>query len=362
MEINEKLRAAADRAYAVMSTPDVCDTCPERSPEYTRRLEKLVSKADSSRLWKLYNTGAKRAAALFITALLLISASLSVKAIREPVSELFANVFDTHTKFETSVYFGSVMSSDGGSIEFDSLSLVPEVITFIEAEHEGEQIDFTMNGITHTYEYLFTWNVDTLPGPVLDYTYREEGKPSVGLSIMSDYPEFINWTDEEFDGLEGDFDDESLEFALATISERYGEDVSGYQMFFDYDNAKSVVVSKDVDGLKIKIGRCAVRETEDGYKIQSLLVFPKRLQDKFHLKYTIDEIKEIVESELAAKYPGSKVNSVLIGNSKYNNTYMYLVAKETWAYAFFINATIVREDGDEITTDIGCYIPFDIDE
>ena len=221
------------------------------------------------------------------------------------------------------VFFGSVLASDGGSIEFDSLSLVPEVITFIEAEHEGEQIDFTMNGITHTYEYLFTWNVDTLPGPVLDYTYREEGKPSVGLSIMSDYPEFINWTDEEFDGLEGDFDDESLEFALATISERYGEDVSGYQMFFDYDNAKSVVVSKDVDGLKIIIGRCAVRETEDGYKIQSLLVFPKRLQDKFHLKYTIDEIKEIVESELAAKYPGSKVNSVLIGNSKYNNIYVF---------------------------------------
>ena len=102
MEINEKLRAAAQRAGVYETERVTCEAPGERSPEYTRRLEKLIYKADRSRVWKLCNTAGRRAAAALFAVFIIVTAAMCVKAIREPVLELFASVFDTHTKFETS--------------------------------------------------------------------------------------------------------------------------------------------------------------------------------------------------------------------------------------------------------------------
>ena len=149
---------------------------------------------------------------------------------------------------------------------------------------------------------------------------------------------------------------------MAAISERYGEDVSNYELSYPAKGTRSVKVMKTVDGLSFMVGVCAVSETENGFKISHLLVFPKRLQDRFHLRYTVQELKDIIENELSTRYPGAKVDSISIENDSANSEYTYLFTKNTWVYSFYATVTIIQDDGIDLTASIGCYLPFDLDE
>ena len=263
---------------------------------------------------------------------------------------------------ERTVFFDSAMSTDNGMLPLDSESLIPEVLSYVDPAFEGTKRDFAMSGTLYSYVYEKSYYVDTLPVPYQQYVLKEDGKRVGWIQAVDEYPEFIHWYTSDREGFKGDFTEESLTFALSAISEKYGQDVSQFAKYFDNDSGKSVVVYKIVDGVSYKVGACGVCDTEDGFKICHLLVFPKSLQDKFHLKYTVEEIKEMVESGLAEQYPGARVDSLSIGDGTTSSQYTYLIAKKTWAYSFFANVTVLNEDGEEITASVGCYIPFELDE
>ena len=111
--------AAAD-AEKANAAPGAEDWTPSES--FTRRVSALA-RGKRVRTRRLFDTAGRRAVAALFAVIIIVTAAMCVKAIREPVLELFANVFDTHTKFETS----AAESSPPRELEVRyTLSYVPE--------------------------------------------------------------------------------------------------------------------------------------------------------------------------------------------------------------------------------------------
>ena len=80
MNAAEKLRAAAVKAR---DAEDLYNENAAFSAEYRRRVEKLVEKADNSRVRKLFNTSAKRAAVLILALGIMFGTFFTIRASRD---------------------------------------------------------------------------------------------------------------------------------------------------------------------------------------------------------------------------------------------------------------------------------------
>lgn len=264
------------------------------------------------------------------------------------------------------VYFNSAMTSDGTQLYLDTdllLSLDTDEKVFNDPELEGQQMEFEHEGKKYVCTYTFSWKSNLFSGCIDQYDCYEDGKPVASMQVSEDYPDFkCHIVDELLERETGEWTEESLEFALSAISQSYGEDVSKYELYYDASGHRSICVYKTVDGLTFLIGKCGVYEDEGVYKLSRILVTPKSLNDRFHLIYTTEEIKEMIEESLSDKYPGLRVDSISIGNIQGSNWYEYVVQKETFAYSFWADISVLNEDGEEVTAHIACFIPFELDE
>jgi len=71
---------------------------PGASAEFCAKVDKLTRRYRSP-FWKYVNTAGKKAAAVIVAVIILFSASLSVRAVRDTLLELLAEVHDTFTSF-----------------------------------------------------------------------------------------------------------------------------------------------------------------------------------------------------------------------------------------------------------------------
>lgn len=67
------------------------------SAEFERKMAKLI-KEEKTPLWRLINTRAKRAVCIALVVLAVLGASMSIKAVREPVAEFFVEVYEAFVR------------------------------------------------------------------------------------------------------------------------------------------------------------------------------------------------------------------------------------------------------------------------
>ncbi len=114
------------------------------SKRFDKKMNKLI-KAQRKPYYFLINTTAKKVAVMFVIFSTLITASMSVKAIREPVIEFFIEIFCTHDKYTAQgdtrtkiekIY--SITKLPNGFKEIDSL--VSDTMNTVTYEDEKEKV------------------------------------------------------------------------------------------------------------------------------------------------------------------------------------------------------------------------------
>lgn len=108
------------------------------SERFNKRMEKLI-KAQRKPYWKFISTASKRAAVIVVAILTLFTASLSVKAIREPIIKFIKQVYESFTHY----------SFDGDTVE-----IISKEYTITKMLDGYEQIDklTSDNTIATTYK------------------------------------------------------------------------------------------------------------------------------------------------------------------------------------------------------------------
>ena len=120
--------------------------CEEDSIDYTfserfnKKMNKLI-KAQRKPYYFLINTTAKKVAVMFVIFATLITASMSVKAIREPVLEFFIEIFGTHDKY---------------TAQGDTKNKIEKIYSITKLPNGFKEIDSvlidTMNNVTYESE------------------------------------------------------------------------------------------------------------------------------------------------------------------------------------------------------------------
>ena len=135
------------------------------SEKFIKRMDKLI-RAQRKSYYKFINTAAKRAAVIFAAIITLFTASLSVKAIREPVVRFIKQVYETfiHYTFEgdtveiiTKEY--TITQMLDGYEQFDKLTSENTIATTYKNKL-GDTIIFTQM----TTEYSIGYFVDNESG------------------------------------------------------------------------------------------------------------------------------------------------------------------------------------------------------
>ena len=135
------------------------------SEKFIKRMDKLI-RAQRKSYYKFINTAAKRAAVIFAAIITLFTASLSVKAIREPVVKFIKQVYETfiHYTFEgdtveiiTKEY--TITQMLDGYEQFDKLTSENTIATTYKNKL-GDTIIFTQM----TTEYSIGYFVDNESG------------------------------------------------------------------------------------------------------------------------------------------------------------------------------------------------------
>ncbi len=154
----------------------------EFSERFNKRMEKLIN-AQQKCYYKLINTAAKRVAMIFVLILTMLTAALSVKAIREPIVKFVKQIYENFIQY----------SVDGDTVdkitEEYSLTYVPDgfnktnilrdynfVITTYENE-SGDKIKFSQMLTGSHLEYFVDNETGYINSEVVD-----------GISV-----EFKNW-------------------------------------------------------------------------------------------------------------------------------------------------------------------------
>ena len=112
------------------------------SEKFIKRMDKLI-RAQKKSYYKFINTAGKRVAVIFAAIITLFTASLSVKAIREPVVRFIKQIYETFTHY---TFEGDTV--DVITKEFN-LNIVPD--GFIETDRIANEIS-----ITKIYEIIVT--------------------------------------------------------------------------------------------------------------------------------------------------------------------------------------------------------------
>lgn len=126
------------------------------SKKFERKMEKLI-KIQRKSYWSLINTAAKRVAVIIVAMITMVAASLSVKAIREPVLRFVKQIFETfvHYSFEgdtvdtiTKEYVITQLPdgfSQSNHIENDAM------ITTVYSNISGDTIEFTQMATSFSF-------------------------------------------------------------------------------------------------------------------------------------------------------------------------------------------------------------------
>ena len=104
------------------------------SEKFIKRMDKLI-RAQKKSYYKFINTAGKRVAVIFAAIITLFTASLSVKAIREPVVRFIKQIYETFTHY---TFEGDTV--DVITKEFN-LNIVPD--GFIETDRIANEISIT---------------------------------------------------------------------------------------------------------------------------------------------------------------------------------------------------------------------------
>lgn len=141
--------------------------CDEGSIDYTfserfnKKMDKLI-KAQRKSYYFLINTAAKRVAVIFVAFLTMFTASMSVKAIREPVINFVVEVYESFTRYffdgDTTdnidkVY--TITDLPSGFTEFNKFENETNITTVYQNSN-GNIIEFTQGISDNT-----TFNIDT---------------------------------------------------------------------------------------------------------------------------------------------------------------------------------------------------------
>ena len=130
------------------------------SEKFIKRMDKLI-RAQKKSYYKFINTAGKRVAVIFAAIITLFTASLSVKAIREPVVKFFTEVYESFTRY---IFEGD--TTDTINKEY-SIKVLPDgfeqtsvikgdtIVTKIYENKNGDKIKFTQqttNNANHTFD------------------------------------------------------------------------------------------------------------------------------------------------------------------------------------------------------------------
>ncbi len=107
------------------------------SERFNKKMDKLI-KAQRKSYYFLINTVAKRVAVIFVAILTLFTASMSVKAIREPVIEFFIEIFGTHNKY---------------TAQGDTRSKIEKIYSITDLPSGFKQIDSVVTDTMNTTTY-----------------------------------------------------------------------------------------------------------------------------------------------------------------------------------------------------------------
>ena len=130
------------------------------SEKFIKRMDKLI-RAQRKSYYKFINTAGKRVAVIFAAIITLFTASLSVKAIREPVVKFFTEVYESFTRYffegdtvDNIAKVYTIASLPNEFIETDKI-ISDVAITTIYENNLGDKIKFrqqiTLNG-EHTFD------------------------------------------------------------------------------------------------------------------------------------------------------------------------------------------------------------------
>lgn len=125
------------------------------SEKFIKRMDKLI-RAQKKSYYKFINTAGKRVAVIFAAIITLFTASLSVKAIREPVVRFIKQIYETFTHY---TFEGDTV--DVITKEFN-LNIVPD--GFIETDRIANEISITKiyeNNSGNSFELVQTITDDT---------------------------------------------------------------------------------------------------------------------------------------------------------------------------------------------------------
>ncbi len=114
------------------------DDSVDFSEKFIRKMDKLLKRVERP-YWSFYNTSLKRTVIAAIIAILLITATMSVSAIREPIKRFFVNFYETYLNLS---YEKDEETNNEQTIEADTkftVTWMPDGYEEIE-RYEGSQI------------------------------------------------------------------------------------------------------------------------------------------------------------------------------------------------------------------------------
>lgn len=133
-------KAEFQEAFRNLITAEFCDVPTDEncirlvfSDRFEKRMDKLVRSTERI-CWNWVNTAAKRAAVIALIVLALLSSAMSVKAIREPVIQFFAEIYEKYIDI-------SFEGKTSDSIEHEyALTYLPEGFSLVDKQSSTTSI------------------------------------------------------------------------------------------------------------------------------------------------------------------------------------------------------------------------------